>query len=70
MNHTTGCVTAKQCALGPTQHFHPIYVKELGIDAIHAGHINVVDVNRDRRFKVIGEVVLGNTSNIKNGETR
>ena len=58
-------VAPEQRALRPAQHFHALDVEQLARKPVHRPHVGIIDINRDRRFEIVGEVVLRNAAQVE-----
>ena len=62
--HQSACgVSAKQCALGTLQDFHPIDIKDREGLRLRDGDIALIQIHRIGRLDDVIEVVLGHSAN-------
>ena len=70
MNQSPGRVAAEQRALRTAQDFDPLKVEKLRVAGAHGADVRIVDVERDRRLKMIGEVILRDAADDHGGQRR
>ena len=62
MNQAAGRVAPEQSALGAAQNFDSLKIKQSGVCRAHVGVIDLVLINRHRRFLVVVKIALTNAA--------
>ena len=68
LDQAAGGIAAEQRALRPAQHFHALHIEQLAGNAVDRAHVGIVDIDRDRAFQIVGEVVLRNAAQVEDGD--